>query len=101
MADITVPLRAEEVIDPKTGNITLRYAEYFEELTGTVNDTSTEIEAVEGALSEVQQTTAFTSVLSQDIEALDQLTVMVHRANAQIAVLSQRIDDLEQLLNDS
>lgn len=99
MDEIITPLRSEDIIDPLTGKLSIRYAVYFEDLQNRVNETTVNVESAEGALSEVPGLVAAPiSEFQKALEEVDSLATSLQNANARIAELQKQVNNLDQLV---
>ncbi len=99
MVDVVAPVRIEPLLDLSTGSITLRYAEYFDNIANGINELNVSVEAAEGVFSEIQQVQAFTAELVKELGDIDQLTSLLQNANSQLAEMRKQIEDLNQLID--
>lgn len=94
---ITAPVRGEPVLKAD-GTPTQVYADFWGNIETNVNDTVTNAEAAEGALSEIASVTAIAHELSKRIDEVDELISSLGRANARIAELEKTVNNLSQLV---
>ncbi len=99
MVDVIAPVRIEPLIDPMTGNITIRYAEYFDNIANGITELNVSSDQLEGVFSEIQQAQAFTAELVKDLGDIDQLTSLLQNANSQLAEMKKQIEDLNQFID--
>ena len=100
MAEVFSPLRTERLFDPETGNITIRFATYLDDLANSLNQVTVTTEIAEGALTEASQSFSLLSDQAKDIAALDQLSVDIGRINARISSMEKQISELYELIMD-
>jgi flagellar hook-associated protein FlgK len=99
VADVFTPLRTEAVIESETGRFTVRYADYFDELSSASNATGTNIDGqVQALLTTIQQTQSFTSEMNKLISENAQLISSVNQMRSNIAELNKSIEKNEQLI---
>jgi len=99
VVEVVAPVRIEPLIDPVTGNITIRYAEYFDNIANGITELNVSSEQLEGVFSEIQKAQAFTAELVKDLGDIDQLTSLLQNANSQLAEMRKQIEDLNQLID--
>ena len=98
MANIKVPLRSEPIFD-EFGQFTIRYNEYFESLTETVNFTTTEFEEslAVNQVQNVQLAYSLSKINTDQTAEVLGLTVSINQLNSKLAKLGNRLSDIEQL----
>lgn len=99
MVDVTSPIRSERLFDPQTGNITIRFATFLDNLSTTVNETVIITEGTsEVGESLALKTQALIFEMRKDVEAIDQSLDLILNLNAKVTEMQKRIDNLEELI---
>ncbi len=99
MVDVTAPIRSEPLFDIETGNITVRFATFLDNLSATVNETVIITEGTsEVGDSQALKAQALISEFRKDVEAINQSLESTSKLNAKIAEMEKRIDNLEELI---
>ena len=95
MVDVTVPQRAEAIFDQETGQFTVRYQTFFENVGVGVTESNTELESqLAGLESEIQKVSSFLGEINKDIAEID-------AASANVSFLSAKMVQLEISINDA
>ncbi len=99
MATLFTPLRGERLFDASTGNTTIRFAQYLEDLQDNVNEAVINVEAAEGVFSEIAASISSAShERDKRIDNIDELLMEFGKANARIAELEKTVNNLSQLV---
>jgi len=99
VVDVTSPIRSEPLIDLQTGNITIRFATFLDNLSTTVNETVIITEGTsEVGESQALKAQSLIAEMKKDVEAIDQALESMSMLNAKIAEMEKRINNLEELV---
>jgi len=84
------PIRSEPLIDPRTGEITIRYAEYFEQVSTTIFENESDI------VDRLDAIDAELDAIDNEIDAID---IRIDAIDLRIDAIDIRLDDQEARLN--
>ena len=101
MVDVTVPARAEAIFDIETGQFTIRYRTFFENVGVGITESNTEIEnQISGLESEIQKVSSFLGEINKDIAEIDAESSGVSLLSAKMVQLENSINDAFALIPD-